>query len=145
MKNVKFQISNFKIQTQKGFTLIEILIAVAIIVSLLITAASIEIVNFHSGTQTKHAIDANNVTEETYALIRTIRDRNLVASPSQNSLPACPNTGCFPKDGKVYKFDNPNDPKNFVQDNNGDKVTVGGIEYTRKIYICDPLDGAACN
>jgi prepilin-type N-terminal cleavage/methylation domain-containing protein len=110
---------NFK--KQKGFTLVEVLVATFIMVLMLGAAASVEVTYMRTGTIKKHNFQANELAEEAFNLVRSVRDSHLTDNPTSSSLPTCPtadsskNPGCFPNQGNTdqsnsYRVTNPNKP-----------------------------------
>ena len=64
----------------KGFTLIEMLVAVSILILVLVGAVNVEISNIHLATLNKHRLQATNLAQMQTNLVKTIRDTNLQAN-----------------------------------------------------------------
>lgn len=62
----------------KGFTLVELLVAVTIIVMVLGAAVSLEVQHIRAADANKHKLQAENLAQQALNLTRTIRDNNLL-------------------------------------------------------------------
>ena len=71
-----------KLNNKKGFTLVEMLVAVSILILILVGAVNVEVNNNRLATLNKHQLQAINLAQAQLNLVKTIRDNNLSDDPS---------------------------------------------------------------
>lgn len=121
---------------QRGFTLIEVLIATMLLAMIVGAAALIEKQNLHSGSYNKHKLQATGLAQEGLNLVRSIRDTNLVNSESDTW------TGLNGNDkNKAWQLQKDGTGKWSLIDGQ-QSIPQNGITYTRTINL-ESLPGLA--
>jgi prepilin-type N-terminal cleavage/methylation domain-containing protein len=59
---------------KKGFTLVEVLVSVLIMATIIIAIVTVEVNYLKLGSHTKAVMQANNLAEQAFSKIRTVRD-----------------------------------------------------------------------
>lgn len=86
----KMQKNNlFRAQSRKGFTLVELIVAVSIFLLVIVAAAGVVVQSIRVAATNKHNLQAAALAQQALNLTRTIRDTNLLSNnPAFQSFPA---------------------------------------------------------
>ena len=106
----------------KGFTLIEVLIATAILVMVGVSAIAVEVNFMNSGTRNKHKLQATGLAQEGMSKVRNVFTTNLLPTNYQVLSGGC------------YYINNDGDLKPDTQCI-GAEIELNGIKFQRKIEV----------
>ena len=129
-------IKNKQVRQGRGFTLVELLVSVAILLLVLGSAVSVEVQSIKLANTNEHSLQAANLAQEQLNLVKTVRD---------NNDPATPFAGFDP----IIKLVTPTAPATQYQlapltaaeiATDGKKVTIDGRDYYVKINISDVVN-----
>lgn len=93
----KLSFDNFRVKTRKGFTLIETLVAISVLLVSLVGPLSIAAQALKSAYYARDEITAFYLAQEGLEYVQAVRDQNYLASPSQpwlTGLSACESATC---------------------------------------------------
>lgn len=70
-----------KVKQSKAFTLVELLVSVAILLLVLGSAVSVEVQSIRLADTNQHALQAANLAQQQLNLVKTVRDNNIKDYP----------------------------------------------------------------
>lgn len=115
----------------KGFSLIELLVAMSILILVIGAAVAVETQNIRIASTTKHKIQAAALGNQTMNQIRTIRDTDILKGND-------PWTNLDGSDvSKIRRLILPGASKNYSLEDGSAKTTLNGVEYTVEITVED--------
>ena len=114
-----------KVKQSGGFTLVELLVSVAILLLVLGSAVSVEVQSIKLADTNQHSLQAANLAQEQLNLVKTVRDNNNPTSPFAN----------FPADGAVSNLVQSGSQWQFATGSTTKTVESGGINYTVEIKV----------
>jgi len=130
IRNSKPACRQGRLKITKGFTLVEVLVAVGILVMVLAVAILLEVQHIRLATYNTHRLTAENFAQEYLTLVGTIRDNNVFSNPNSPfiNFPAAGSTNArVEPDGSSHNF-------KFTTSGPG-TVTLNNIIYTITITV----------
>lgn len=119
----------YKAKQNKAFTLVELLVSVAILLLVLGAAVSVEVQNIGLADRNEHYLQATNLAQQQLNLVKTVRDNN----------PANP-FGSFPTDTEAWRLGLPLGSSQWQFFKESTYKPVGGRDYTIEIRVFDITD-----
>lgn len=128
---------------RRGFTLVELLVSIAILLLVLGAAVSTEVQSIKLADKNKRALQATNLAQEQINLVKTVRDNNVKDTPTTPFLnfPTTP-TGT-PAPTETKHLTGPDANKKWGLANNSIDQVIDGVTYTIEITSPDNITPTA--